>query len=456
MATTQGLASSPDNPDNFREVPREQALWLRRRVLEREQNPAAAGSSKFCSGGRDGADLTQQHRHAVTGKLSISSSRNRCGERIYIEDVYPLVDGGRFPVKRIADEPVDVWADIFRDGHAVLAADLLWRLEGSSAWQRAPMRLHSNDRWSATFTPMHVGRYLYAIEAWTDVFATWRRDFQTKRAAGLTVALELEEWRLLLRRLKMPGHKQAIDAACRGSDAGDALLSEELAQSARSAERTDLSRSPEYPFIADRPVARASAWYEMVPRSQASVAGEHGTFDDCIRRLPDIAALGFDVLYFPPIHPIGGTNRKGRNNALRAEPGDPGSPYAIGSAEGGHDALHPQLGSLDDFRRLVAACAGHGLEVALDFAIQCSPDHPWLGQHPEWFKRRPDGSIQYAENPPKKYEDIVNPEFYGTGRDELWKALRDVVLFWVRQGVRIFRVDNPHTKPFPFWEWLIC
>jgi starch synthase (maltosyl-transferring) len=193
----------------------------------------------------------------------------------------------------------------------------------------------------------------------------------------------------------------------------------------------------------------------MVPRSQGTVPGKHGTFDDCIARLPEIAALGFDVLYLTPIHPIGETNRKGRNNSLRAEPGDPGSFYAIGSKDGGHDAVHPQLGTLKDFRRLVAECATHGLEVALDFAIQCSPDHPWLTAHPEWFRRRPDGSIQYAENPPKKYEDIVNPDFYSADSERLWTALRDIVLFWLQQGVRIFRVDNPHTKPFEFWEWLI-
>jgi starch synthase (maltosyl-transferring) len=193
----------------------------------------------------------------------------------------------------------------------------------------------------------------------------------------------------------------------------------------------------------------------MMPRSQSPTANRHGTFDDCINRLPDIAAMGFDVLYLTPIHPIGRINRKGRNNSLTSGPEDPGSPYAIGAAEGGHDAVHPQLGTLDDFRRLVAACADFGMEIALDFAVQCSPDHPWLAQHPEWFKRRPDGSIQYAENPPKKYEDIVNPDFYGGNREGLWEALRDIVLFWVRQGVRVFRVDNPHTKPFPFWEWLI-
>ena len=210
-----------------------------------------------------------------------------------------------------------------------------------------------------------------------------------------------------------------------------------------------------FPLIADRPLARAGAWYEMVPRSQGKIPGRHGTFDDCIARLPEIASLGFDVIYLTPIHPIGTTNRKGRNNSLKAEPGDPGSFYAIGSEAGGHDAVHPELGTIDDFRRLVAACTDHGLELALDFAVQCSPDHPWIKEHPNWFKRRLDGSIQYAENPPKKYEDIVNPDFYCADRDQLWTALLDVVLFWVRQGVRIFRVDNPHTKPLEFWEWLI-
>jgi starch synthase (maltosyl-transferring) len=393
----------------------------------------------------------------VTANVSIPSVGDLSGRRIYVEDIYPLVDAGRFPVKRIVDEPVDVWADIFRDGHAVLAAELLWRLEGADRWLRVPMRLEDNDRWSASFTPTKVGRYLYAIEAWTDVFATWRRDFLAKRDAGLNGTLEIEEGRRLLAGLKprIQAHMQLIEGACRTIGASNGLLSEELTDAARKGDQSDLTRSPNCPLIADRPIARAGAWYEMMPRSQARLAGTHGTFEDCIRRLPDIAALGFDVLYLTPIHPIGRTNRKGRNNSLRAGAGDPGSPYAIGSAEGGHDAVHPELGNLDDFRRLVSACAGHGLEIALDFAVQCSPDHPWLTQHPQWFRRRPDGSIQYAENPPKKYEDIVNPEFCGPERNGLWSALRDVVLFWVGQGVRIFRVDNPHTKPFPFWEWLI-
>jgi starch synthase (maltosyl-transferring) len=427
-------------------------------VPKPEPKPGFAGSINiFPSAPRAGCEDGKSTGRAVTANVGISSVGDLSGRRIYIEDIYPLVDAGRFPVKRIVDDPVDVWADIFRDGHVVLAAELLWRHEGADRWLRVPMRHQDNDRWNASFTPKRVGRHLYAIEAWTDVFATWRRDFLAKCAAGLDVALEIEEGRRLLAGLKprLQAHVQSIEDACHTVDASGGLLSEELANAARKGDLSDLTRSPSCPLIADRPIARAGAWYEMMPRSQARIAGTHGTFEDCIRRLPDIAALGFDVLYLTPIHPIGRTNRKGRNNSLRAAPGDPGSPYAIGSAEGGHDAVHPELGSLNDFRRLVGACASHGLEIALDFAVQCSLDHPWLTQHPEWFRRRPDGSFQYAENPPKKYEDIVNPEFHGPTREELWRALRDIVLFWMKQGVRIFRVDNPHTKPFPFWEWLI-
>ena len=396
---------------------------------------------------------------AAPANLSIPSVAGLSSPRIVIEDVYPAVDAGRFPVKRIAGEPVEVWADILRDGHAVLAAELLWRAEASDRWSRTPMRLHENDRWTATFTPTSVGRYQYAIEAWSDAFGTWRRDLLAKRRAGLDVKLEIAEGRNLLAALKPPEASQArlIRELCRTPMSTDPapLLSDELAAAAAKGLQADLTRSGEYPLVVDRPIARAGAWYEMMPRSQGRLPDRHGTFDDCIARLPEIAALGFDVLYLPPIHPIGSTNRKGRNNALTAAAGDPGSPYAIGSPEGGHDAVHAELGTLEDFRRLVKACGERGMEVALDFAIQCSPDHPWLTRHPEWFKRRPDGSIQYAENPPKKYEDIVNPDFYGGDSQGLWRALRDVVLFWVRQGVRIFRVDNPHTKPFPFWEWLI-
>jgi starch synthase (maltosyl-transferring) len=393
-------------------------------------------------------------------KVSVTSVGAVSGSRFLIEDVYPSVEGGRFPVKRIIGEPLDVWADIFREGHDVVAADLLWRPERERQWSRVRMRDRGNDRWMATFTPPKPGRYVYAIEAWTDAFATWRRDFLLKRQAGQELRLELQEARDLLAGLQLPTKmdaetigKAAREVARTGEP--DPLLTEAVLAATSKVRANDLARSAVFPLVADRPRARAGAWYEMMPRSQSPVADRHGTFDDCIGRLPDIAAMGFDVLYLTPIHPIGTTNRKGRNNALKAEPGDPGSPYAIGSQEGGHDAIHPELGTLADFRRLVAACADHDMEIALDFAVQCSPDHPWLSQHPQWFKQRPDGTIRYAENPPKKYEDIVNPDFYSADSEALWRALRDIVLFWVDQGVRVFRVDNPHTKPFAFWEWLI-
>jgi starch synthase (maltosyl-transferring) len=397
----------------------------------------------------------------LKAKINPAIVGERLSRRFRIEDVFPSVDGGRYAVKRVAGEPVEVWADVFRDGHDVAAVDLIWRPVHETYWLRAPMRLHENDRWVGRFTPTEVGRYVYAIEAWTDHHATWRRDVRLKVAAGQNIGLELREGRELLDALKARDEatNHVIARACEAFDrTGDlsTLTTDDLAAAAReSQERSDLTPSAVFPLLAERPIARAGAWYEMVPRSQGTVPGRHGTCDDCIARLPEIAGLGFDVVYLTPIHPIGRTNRKGRNNSLTPGPDDPGSPYAIGGAEGGHDAVHPELGTLDDFRRFVQACRSHGMEVALDFAIQCSPDHPWLKQHPEWFRRRPDGSIRYAENPPKKYEDIVNPDFYGPGRDELWLALRDVVLFWVAQGVLIFRVDNPHTKPLPFWEWLI-
>jgi starch synthase (maltosyl-transferring) len=379
----------------------------------------------------------------------------------HIEDVYPLIDGGRFPVKRIAGERIEVWADIFRDGHDVSNAVLIWRRERDRDWRREPMSHHSNDRWGGSFVPDAPGRYVYAIEAWTDEFATWRRGFELKQKAGADLTLDAIEGAGMLTRAQAgrPAATAVILKQCEAFlQSGDAapLLTDELKQAmAESQARPDLTRSPLFPLVVDRPRARNGAWYEMVPRSQGSTPGQHGTFQDCIARLPDIAGMGFDVVYLTPIHPIGRTNRKGRNNAVTAAEGDPGSPYAIGSAEGGHDAVHPQLGTLQDFRNFVAQCQQHGMEVALDFAVQCSPDHPWLNAHPQWFRRRPDGSMRYAENPPKKYEDIVNPDFSSEDAGALWNALRDVVLFWIEQGVKIFRVDNPHTKPFRFWEWLI-
>ena len=385
----------------------------------------------------------------------------RSGDRFRIEDVYPRIDEGRFPVKRVVGEPVEVWADIYRDGHDVLAAALIWRRETDREWRSEPMQFASNDRWGGSFTPHAAGRYEYAIEAWTDDFATWRHGINLKIKDGSAVDLDAMEGADLLTKAKR-GSQEALAVIARSLDkfvqSGNLsdLLSDELAAAmASSQERPDLTQSPPLPLVIDRLRARYGAWYEIVPRSQAKVPGRHGTFKDCIERLPDVAAMGFDVLYFTPIHPIGQKNRKGRNNAVSADSGDPGSPYAIGSPAGGHDAVHPELGDIEDFRALVAECKRYHMEVALDFAVQCSPDHPWLKQHPNWFKHRPDGSIKYAENPPKKYEDIVNPDFGSKEARELWKALRDVVLFWVAQGVKIFRVDNPHTKPFQFWEWLI-
>ncbi len=383
------------------------------------------------------------------------------GGPFHIEDVYPLIDGGRYAVKRIVGEPIEVWADIFRGGHDVTVARLVWRREGETEWRRSPMRHVENDRWMATFTPDHVGRYTYAIEAWTDEFATWRHGTELKLRAGQDVALDALEGAGLLTKARATTRDMAsiiLERCEQFLQSGEIapLLQDDLAEAmADSQARPDLTRSADFPLVIDRPLARAGAWYEMIPRSQSPVPGRHGTFRDCAARVPEVAAMGFDVIYFTPIHPIGTTNRKGRNNATTAQPDDPGSFYAVGSPEGGHDAVHPELGTLEDFRAFVATCAEHNMEVALDFAVQCSPDHPWLVEHPEWFRRRPDGSMKYAENPPKKYEDIVNPDFTCDDVDALWAALRDIVLFWVDQGVRIFRVDNPHTKPFDFWEWMI-
>ena len=381
------------------------------------------------------------------------------GPRFKFEDIYPAVDGGRYPVKRIAGEPVAVWADVFRDGHDQIRVQLRWRRENADAWQVADMQLHGNDRFTGSFTPAEPGWYLFQIEAWTDQFASWRKGTLLKKQAGQDISLELREGLEIARALlpaDVTAHAVVADAVERFNREPEALLSDDIGGAmAQSETRPDLSRSATIPLLVERARARASAWYEMVPRSQSKVPGQHGTFADCIARVPEIAALGFDVLYLTPIHPIGHTNRKGRNNSLKAEAGDPGSFYAIGNASGGHDAVHPQLGTLADFRRLVEACKAHGMEVALDIAVQCSPDHPWLTQHPDWFKWRPDGSMKFAENPPKKYEDIVNPDFGSADRIALWQAWRDVLLFWVGQGVEIFRIDNPHTKPLPFWEWVI-
>ena len=397
--------------------------------------------------------------------------KGRSGNRIAIEAVEPVVDCGRFAAKSILGEPFHVEADIFCDGHFVLAAALLHRPRGTGSWVQTPMRLVDNDRWQATIRFAETGNHEFKIAAWRDLYASWRAEVTKKHAAGQKVSLEIEEGRRLVqdatsRRPKDEAAKeraelkrllgQIEDSPAEG-DVLSVLLSDESARlMARCGTRADLSETAQsYPVHVDRERAAFSAWYEMMPRSQSGRRDVHGTFQDVIARLPDVRALGFDVLYFPPVHPIGRTNRKGRNNSLVAGSADPGSPYAIGSHEGGHDALHPELGTFDDFARLVAAAREHGLEIALDYAIQCSPDHPWIREHPQWFDWRPDGSIKFAENPPKKYEDIVNVHFYRGAFPDLWYALRDIVLFWLDKGVRIFRVDNPHTKPLPFWEWMI-
>ncbi len=386
--------------------------------------------------------------------------------RIAIEGIAPAIPDGDYAVKRVVGDTVTVAADIVADGHEVLAAALLWRPADEAEWRRVPMRLVVNDRWEARFTPERVGPHFYTVEAWWDVWGTFRHDLHAKHAAGQNVTLEIEEGRQMIARaadrasgMEREALRRILDDMAAADDERrvDLLLSDATLAAMHAVDPHAFScwHAP-LRLDADRPQAMFASWYELFPRSVTDDPARHGTFNDVIGRLPAIRAMGFDVLYFPPIHPIGTTNRKGRNNSLRAEPGDVGSPYAIGGPEGGHDAVHPQLGTLEDFRRLVAAAKEHGLEIAIDFAIQCSPDHPWLKQHPDWFRWRPDGSMRYAENPPKKYEDIVNPDFYAESAvPSLWLALRDVVQFWCDQGVRIFRVDNPHTKPMPFWRWMI-
>ncbi len=397
------------------------------------------------------------------------SSEPKGGGRVVIEAVAPLVDAGRSPVKRIVGESMRIEADIFSDGHEIIEAAILSRVVGETGWRRDPMVFFDNDRWAGQFPLERNARYEFTIEAWRDSFSSWIRDTLKKRDAGLDLRLETVEGVELVQNAAdlARGHDKerlnALVASLAAEQEGsprilDKILAPEAAALVRrNSEKVNLSRYPvRIPVIADRLAARFSAWYEIFPRSQSGDPNRHGTFKDVIRRLPEIRQLGFDVLYFTPIHPIGRTNRKGKNNTLKAQPGDVGSVYAVGAEEGGHEAVHPELGTLDDFRDLVAASHAHGMEIALDFAIQCSPDHPWIKKHPEWFEWRPDGTLKFAENPPKKYEDISNVHFYGGALPSLWIELRDIVLGWAALGARIFRVDNPHTKPIPFWEWMLA
>jgi starch synthase (maltosyl-transferring) len=386
--------------------------------------------------------------------------------RVAITRVSPSVDEGAFATKCIIGESVRVEADLFADGHEKLRAWVLLRAAGQTTWTRHDMAPQGNDMWAATLRPVRLGRHDMKVQAWLDVWGGVLHELRAKFEAGQDVSVDLIEARRLIEAAQR--RSEGYGAAALGAtlaqldqdtpdDPAAFLSAPSLLQAMMAAdERRFLAESFTQALVVEREAARFSSWYELFPRSQATGAGRHGTFQDVARRLPHIAAMGFDTLYFPPIHPIGVRNRKGRNNAVTAEPDDVGSPYAIGSADGGHDAIHRELGTLDDFRALLTAAAAHGLEIALDFAIQCAPDHPWLVQHPGWFAWRPDGSIKYAENPPKKYQDIVNIDFYAPGAvPGVWHALRDVVLFWAAQGVRCFRVDNPHTKPLPFWQWLI-
>jgi starch synthase (maltosyl-transferring) len=409
--------------------------------------------------------------HAVVGDVIVSETVSLPGaasnesERIAIENIEPQVDQGRFAAKRVVGETVSVQADIFADGHDRLAASILYRAVDDADWKESPLTLDNNDRWVGKFRLDRIGRYEFCVEAWKNPFAIYRHELSKKAEARLDLTLELIEGEWLVRkaseRRAAPREKLTeILKMLANSDPFEktkVLLSSPLSVLMSEAdERPFRTRSTPLLVDAERVQAAFASWYQVFPRSQSGDSERHGTFDDVISRLPAIREMGFDVLYFPPIHPIGTTNRKGRNNSLRAEPGDPGSPYAIGSPDGGHDAIHPELGGFEGFRRLIKATREHGLELALDLAIQASPDHPWLTDHPGWFEWRPDGTIRYAENPPKKYEDIVNVDFYSKDAvPALWEELRDIVQLWVDEGVKLFRVDNPHTKPFPFWEWLI-
>jgi starch synthase (maltosyl-transferring) len=401
--------------------------------------------------------------------------------RVAVEQVLPEIDGGRFAIKRTAGDTVGVTAYVHADGHDVLAVRLQYRAGTEGAWCEVPMAPRGNDEWEAAFPVECVGPYAYTVEAWVDHFLSWRRELEIKSRAGVDLTLELREGAALVaaaarraaaaggarRRSRQPGNDDAAHLAAMadvlGGDAEPAVrtaaaLDERLLElMTRHADRGLASRYPrELRVWVDRERARFGAWYEMFPRSWGPVETRSATFREAAGHLANVAALGFDVVYLPPIHPIGESFRKGRGNSLVAAPGDPGSPWAIGSKAGGHKAVDPSLGTMEDFAEFVSTARRLGLEVALDLAYQCSPDHPYVAAHPEWFKQRPDGSIKYAENPPKKYQDIYPFDFETPAWRSLWNELRSVVTHWIDHGVRIFRVDNPHTKPYRFWEWLIA
>ena len=385
-----------------------------------------------------------------------------------IENLQPLVDGGRYPTKRIVGEDLVVEADIFKDGHDVVAAILKWRVLAEKRWRETPMAYIDNDRWRGVCTLYDVAIYEYTVEAWTDTFRGWQLEFTAKFGAGISeLQSEALEGAALLeaasrRARDRTDSARLLELSRRMCKAGTAEINK-IAQSrelevlmATYADRDNATHyAPAPRVIVDRPAAQIGAWYEFFPRSAEGRDDRGSTFRDCLPRVDDAKAMGFDVIYFPPIHPIGHTNRKGRNNSITCEPSDPGVPWAIGSEAGGHKAVEPSLGTLADFDWLQEQVRKRGMEIALDFAINCSPDHPYVKEHPDWFYKRPDGTIKYAENPPKKYEDIYPLNFRCDDWRELWAEMKSIVLFWAQRGVRIFRVDNPHTKPVAFWEYLV-
>jgi starch synthase (maltosyl-transferring) len=387
--------------------------------------------------------------------------------RVVVENLNPEIDGGRFPIKRVIGEKVVVTADIFADGHDAISTKLLYRSPRDKAWRETPMTLVENDRWRGEFLVEEIGVYRYTVIGWIDHFKTWQRDIGKKLHAGQDLKMDLLIGAKWVEEASQSAsgeyRKKLIDFGKmlkKGEDQEEAIL---VALSAELTELMDqypdkkfaVSHPKELRVWVDRGKALFSTWYELFPRSCSKEPDRHGTFEDCERLLPVIVSMGFDILYLPPVHPIGRMNRKGKNNVLENNPDDVGSPWAIGSKEGGHKAIHPQLGTIEDFERLIMKAKDHGIEVAMDLAFQCSPDHPYMKGHPEWFRWRPDGTVQFAENPPKKYEDIIPLNFETEKWKELWEELKSIVLFWIEKGVRIFRVDNPHTKPFSFWEWLI-
>lgn len=389
---------------------------------------------------------------------------------VVIENFYPCLEGGRHAIKRILSEPLDVWCDLFTDGHVVMSAVLKWKQVGSKHWLEAPMSPVDNDRWHGTCAFETIGHWEYAVEAWADSYKGWKKTFAVRvQAQDPDVPVEVKEGAKLLREAaKRARAAGAPECAKELNDVADllstlppeeimeVLISEELQELMDAyADRSLSTTSQLLKVIVERERARFSAWYEFFPRNAEGRADKHSTFRDCLARLDDAKAMGFDTIYFPPIHPIGVTARKGKNNTLTAHEGDVGSPWAIGGPAGGHREVEPALGTVEDFVWLVGEAHQRGLEIALDFAINCSPDHPYVKDHPDWFYQRPDGSIRYAENPPKKYQDIYPLNFHCADWKNLWRELTDVVLFWVDKGVKIFRVDNPHTKPVAFWEELI-